>query len=142
MKLTTFLIVCYLHSLIAGETSWSSHDNKNHNLNAASVSANDGFFRYFDNLADENNYKHNSPHILHIGHSHQKPFDSCEKGPQKQAFLSSLKRKYTKKISVATSINSLNVSQIFTETKNFSDYHPAQNIKRLPFYILNMVFLI
>ena len=146
MKLSTFFIICYLYSLIAVEASCCSHDNENHGHSAISVTASDNFCSFTDNLSAENNSHHISQHISHhsmqAGHSHQKHGDCCGKDPQKMALLGSLKHKNIKKISVATSIKTLKVSQFFTETNNFSDYHPALSIKRLPLHILNMVFLI
>ncbi len=142
MKLTTFLIICCLHSLIAGEASCSSHDNENNGRHAVSVTVSDNFYRYKDDLPDENNSHHISHHSLHVGHRHQIPFDCCEKGSQKPTLVNSRKRKDTKKISVEASIKLFNVSPIFTETNIFSDYHPALNIKRLPLHILNVVFLV
>ncbi len=142
MKLTTFLIICCLHSLIAGEASCSGHDNENHGHRATFVTASDDFYRHKDNLPDENNSHHISHYSLRVGHHHQNPFDCCEKGSQKSTLLNSLKRKNTKKISVETSTKPLNVSQILTETNNSSDYHSTLSIKRLPLHILNMVFLV
>lgn len=142
MKLFTFLIICFLHSLIAVEASCGSHDNKNNGHSAISVTASDGFYSYIDNLPDENNFHHISHHSLQAGHSHQKPVDCCGKDTQKMALLGSFKRKNVKKISVASSIKLLNVSQFFKETNNFSDYHPALSIKGPLLYILYMVFLI
>lgn len=142
MKLYTFLIICYLHSLIAVEASWRSHDNENHSHSAISVTASDGFYSYIDNLPDENNSHHILHHSLQAGHSHQKHADCCGKDPQKPDLIDSLKRKNIKKISVAISIKTLKLSQFFTETNNSSDYHPALSIKRIPLHILNMVFLV
>lgn len=142
MKLYTFLIICYLHSLIAVEASYYSHDNENHGHSAISVTASDGFYSYIDNLPDENNSHQISHHSLQVGHSHQKHADCCGNFPKKSVLFGSLKRKNVKKISVVTSIKTLQVSQFFTETNNFSDYHPALGIKKLSLHILNMVFLI
>ena len=142
MKVSAFLIICYLHSLIAVEASYCSHDNENYSHSAISVTASDGFYSYIDNLPDENNSHHISHHWLQAGYCHQGHVDCCEKYPQKMALLGSLKHKNIKKISVATSIKTLKVSQFFTEINNFSEYHPALSIKRLPLHILNMVFLI
>ncbi|MFC1476582.1 hypothetical protein ACFL5S_01305 [Fibrobacterota bacterium] len=142
MKWYTFLIICYLHSLIVVEASYSSHDNENHVNNAISVTANGGFYRLIDNLPDENNSHHFPHHSLQAGHSHQKHGGCCGKDTQKMTLHGLLKHKNMKKISVATSINTLKVSQFLTETNNSSDYHPALSIKRLPLHILNMAFLI
>ena len=142
MKLSTFLILCYLHGLIAVEAFCCSHDNKNHDHRAISVTAGDGYYSYIANLPDENNSHHILHHSLQAGHGHQEPVDCCGEDSKRPALLGSLKRKNAKKISVATSIKPFNMSQIFTETNNFSDCHPALSIKRLPLHLLNMVFLI
>ena len=142
MKLSAFLIICYLHSLIAVEASCCSYDNENNGHSAISVTASEGFCSYIDNLPDENNSHHILHHSLQAGHSHQKHVDCCGEDPQKTALHSSLKHKNVKKNSVATSIKTLKVSQFLTETNNFSDNHPALSIKRLPLHILNMIFLI
>ena len=142
MKLYTFLMICYLHGLIAGEASCYSHHNENHVNSLISVSASNSLCNHTDNLPDENNSLHVSHHSMQTGHSHKKHVDCCGKDPQKTTLLGSLKRKNVKKISVATTIKMLKVSQFLIETNNFPSYHPALSIKRLPLHILNMAFLI
>ena len=141
MKLSTFLIICSLYSLIAVEASCCNYDNENNGHSAISITANDGFYSYINNLPDENNYHHISHHSLKVGHSHSKHADCCGKVPKKPFLFESLKRKNVKKTSVANSIKTLQVSQFFTENSNFSDYNSVLSTKKIPLHILNMVFL-
>lgn len=142
MKLSIFLIIFCLYSLNAMEASCSSYDNERYGHSTISVTVNDCFYSYINNLPDENNTYTISHHSMQAGHSHQKHSDCSGKDSQRTALLGSLKYKNVKKNSLAISIKLLNILPIFTQANNFSDYHPALSIKRLPLHILNMVFLV